>query len=97
MDQTAVNGAQVFYNEDFGIVDVWQRGLINGAPYLCCVLIGCWTSPFLNKWFGRRGTIFISCFIAIVSGIWQGATFDKWQLFGSRFFMGLVSSSNYLP
>ncbi|KAF4552279.1 Sugar (and other) transporter-like protein 45 [Elsinoe fawcettii] len=90
MDQTAVNGAQLFYNEDFDIVNTWERGLVNGAPYLCCVVIGCWTSPFLNKWFGRRGTIFISCFLAIVAGIWQGVTFDKWQLFGSRFFMGLA-------
>ncbi|PNS15740.1 hypothetical protein CAC42_4192 [Sphaceloma murrayae] len=90
MDQTAVNGAQIFYNRDFNITDTWERGLINGAPYLCCVVIGCWTSPFLNKWSGRRGTIFISCFLAIVAGIWQGVTFDKWQLFGSRFFMGLA-------
>ncbi|TKX26296.1 sugar transporter-like protein 5 [Elsinoe australis] len=90
MDQTAVNGAQIFYNRDFGITDTWERGLVNGAPYLCCVVIGCWTSPFLNKWTGRRGTIFISCFLAIVAGIWQGVTFDKWQLFGSRFFMGLA-------
>ncbi|CAN8100368.1 unnamed protein product [Discula destructiva] len=90
MDQTAVNGAQIFYYEDFNITDTWERGLINGAPYLCCVLIGCWTSPFLNKYTGRRGTIFISCALAIIAGIWQGVTFDKWQLFGSRFFMGLA-------
>ncbi|GAB7354559.1 hypothetical protein MBLNU459_g5014t1 [Dothideomycetes sp. NU459] len=90
MDQTAVNGAQLFYFRDFDITNEWEQGLINGAPYLCCVVIGCWTSPILNRYFGRRGTIFISCAVAIASGIWQGATFDKWQLFGARFFMGFA-------
>lgn len=79
-----------FYFEDFNITNKWEQGLINGAPYLCCLVIGCWISPFLNKYFGRRGTIFFSCFIAIVAGIWQGATFSKWQLFGARFLMGLA-------
>jgi len=79
-----------FYFEDFGITDEWEQGLINGAPYLCCVVIGCWISPILNRYTGRRGTIFISCFIAIAAGIWQGVTFTKWQLFASRFVMGLA-------
>ena len=70
MDQTAVNGAQVFYYEEFNINNQWMRGLVNGAPYLCSTLIGCWTNAPLNKLFGRRGTIFISCFISFVSGIW---------------------------
>ena len=61
MDQSAVNGAQQFYFEEFGIEDVWLQGLLNGAPYLCSALIGCWMNAPLNKYFGRRGTIFISC------------------------------------
>lgn len=48
MDQTAVNGAQQFYFTEFGITDVYQQGLLNGAPYLCSVLIGCWTNAPLN-------------------------------------------------
>lgn len=79
-----------YYNEDFDITNEWEKGLINGAPYLCCALIACWLSAPLNKYFGRRGTIWISCFIAVVACIWQGVTFSKWQLFGSRFFMGLA-------
>ncbi|KAI4760863.1 putative MFS myo-inositol transporter [Aureobasidium sp. EXF-3400] len=90
MDQTAVNGAQLFYFEDFNITNTWEQGLINGAPYLCSVLIGCWTSPVLNKYFGRRGTIWISCFVSVASGAWQGATFGKWQLFASRFIGGFA-------
>ncbi|KAH0170533.1 putative MFS myo-inositol transporter, partial [Aureobasidium melanogenum] len=90
MDQTAVNGAQLFYFEDFSITNTWEQGLINGAPYLCSVAIGCWTSPVLNKYFGQRGTIWISCFVSVASGAWQGATFGKWQLFASRFVGGFA-------
>ncbi|KAI5211570.1 hypothetical protein AUEXF2481DRAFT_5251 [Aureobasidium subglaciale EXF-2481] len=90
MDQTAVNGAQLFYFEDFNITNSWIQGLVNGAPYLCSVLIGCWTSPVLNKYFGRRGTIWISCFVSVASGAWQGATFGTWQLFASRFVGGFA-------
>ena len=42
MDQAAVNGAQVFYFNEFDIQDEWMQGLLNGAPYLCSALIGCW-------------------------------------------------------
>jgi hypothetical protein len=89
MDQTAVNGAQVrlfagwivstltldqiFYYEEFGITNEWQQGLLNGAPYLCSCLIGCWTNAPLNKMFGRRGTIFISCLISFATGFWMAA------------------------
>ncbi|KAG9911458.1 putative transporter, partial [Aureobasidium melanogenum] len=76
MDQTAVNGAQLFYFKDFGITNTWEQG--------------CWTSPVLNKYFGRRGTIWISCFVSVASGAWQGATFGKWQLFASRFVGGFA-------
>lgn len=64
---------QVFYFEEFGITNVWQQGLLNGAPYLCSVLIGCWTNAPLNKLFGRRGTIFISCWISFISSFWMAA------------------------
>jgi hypothetical protein len=73
MDQTAVNGAQVFYFQEFGITDPWLQGLLNGAPYLCSCLIGCWTNAPLNKIFGRRGTIFISCTISFLSSFWMAA------------------------
>jgi hypothetical protein len=49
MDQTCVNGAQIFYYREFNITDVWIQGLVNGAPYLCSVCIGCWTSAPCNK------------------------------------------------
>jgi hypothetical protein len=71
MDQTAVNGAQLFYFEEFNITDVWIKGLLNGAPYLCSALIGCWTTRPLNKAFGRRGCIFISCFVSFAASFWM--------------------------
>jgi len=74
MDQTAVNGAQEFYFDEFNIdeTQVWLRGLLNGAPYLCSALIGCWTTKPLNSWIGRRGTIFVSCFISFAASFWMG-------------------------
>jgi hypothetical protein len=41
MDQTAVNGAQEFYFREFNIGkdEVWLRGLLNGAPYVCFIFV----------------------------------------------------------
>ncbi|OQO13302.1 hypothetical protein B0A48_01530 [Cryoendolithus antarcticus] len=90
MDQTAVNGAQTFYFEEFNITGVWQQGLLNGAPYLCSVLIGCWTNAPLNKLFGRRGTIFVSCIVSFITGIWMAAANSWYNLLIARFALGLA-------
>lgn len=44
MDETVINGAQIFYKVAFGIGstsqrDTWLVGLCNGAPYLCCGML----------------------------------------------------------
>ncbi|KAK6430557.1 hypothetical protein LTR95_013288 [Oleoguttula sp. CCFEE 5521] len=90
MDQTAVNGAQTFYFEEFGITGVWQQGLLNGAPYLCSVLIGCWTNAPLNKLFGRRGTSFVSGIVSFITGIWMAAADSWYNLLIARFALGLA-------
>lgn len=92
MDQTAVNGAQQYYFLEFGIGEdrPWIRGLLNGAPYLCSCLIGCWTNAPLNKYFGRRGTIFISCFISFASSFWMAAADTWYNLLIARFALGLA-------
>jgi MFS family permease len=77
MDQTAVNGAQLFYFEEFNVTDVWVQGLLNGAPYLCSALIGCWTTRPLNKAFGRRGCIFISCLISFAASFWMAGEYPR--------------------
>ncbi|KAK2759844.1 hypothetical protein FQN54_002578 [Arachnomyces sp. PD_36] len=90
MDQTAVNGAQLFYFEEFGITNEWQQGLLNGAPYLCSALIGCWTTAPLNRYFGRRGCIFISCLISFAASFWMAAAHTWWNLLLSRFLLGFA-------
>ena len=92
MDQTAVNGAQIFYFDEFNIGPerVWLRGLLNGAPYLCSALIGCWTNAPLNKLFGRRGTIFFSCFISFATGFWMAGADSWYNLLIARFALGFA-------
>jgi len=90
MDQSAVNGAQAFYFEEFGITDTWLQGLLNGAPYLCSALIGCWMNVPLNSRFGRRGTIFISCFISFAASFWMALAHTWWNLLLARFFLGFA-------
>ncbi|KAI9840322.1 MAG: hypothetical protein M1837_001769 [Sclerophora amabilis] len=90
MDQSAVNGAQEFYFAEFNITDVWLQGLLNGSPYLCSVLIGCWTTAPLNHYFGRRGVIFIGCMVSFITGIWMAFADTWYNLLIARFVMGLA-------
>ncbi|GAB7361778.1 hypothetical protein MBLNU230_g1822t1 [Neophaeotheca triangularis] len=90
MDQTAVNGAQEYYFEEFGITDVYQQGLLNGAPYLCSALLGCWMNAPFNYFLGRRGTIFVSCFISVVTGFWMAAADSWYNLLIARFALGFA-------
>ncbi|KAH8888243.1 hypothetical protein GQ53DRAFT_783780 [Thozetella sp. PMI_491] len=95
MDETVVNGGQSFYKVQFGIGDKdsqrdsWLLGLVNSAPYLCCAFIGCWLTDPMNKIFGRRGTVFVSCLISAVACFWQAFTNTWWHMFIARFVLGL--------
>ncbi|KAF8736151.1 hypothetical protein AX14_000792 [Amanita brunnescens Koide BX004] len=95
MDETVINGANLFFANQFGIDpsassrNQWLLGLVNSAPYLCCAVIGCWLTGPLNRYFGRRGTIFITAFLSFAACIWQGVT-NSWEhLFVARFILGL--------
>ncbi|KAH8423707.1 uncharacterized protein LDX57_001464 [Aspergillus melleus] len=93
MDETVVNGAQIFYKHQFGISgndsrSNWLVGLVNSAPYLCCAVIGCWLTVPFNAWFGRRGTIFITCCFSALACLWQGCVNTWWHMFISRFALG---------
>lgn len=68
----------------------WRQGLVNGAPYLCSALIGCWTTKPLNHYFGRRGCIFICCFISFASSFWMAAAHTWWNLLLGRFLLGFA-------
>ncbi|KAI1344080.1 hypothetical protein F5Y15DRAFT_369008 [Xylariaceae sp. FL0016] len=94
MDETVVNGAQYFYKADFGIDDEnsqrdsWLLGITNAAPYLACAFISCWLTEPLNKKFGRRGTVFISCLVSALACFWQAFTNTWWHMFIARFALG---------
>ena len=60
-----------------------------GAPYLACAILGCWLTAPLNSVLGRRGTIWLSCFIAAVASIWEAVANSWVNLFISRFVLGL--------
>ncbi|KAF2460215.1 hypothetical protein BDY21DRAFT_280315 [Lineolata rhizophorae] len=94
MDETVVNGAQIFYDRQFGIdsdsqFDTWVSGLVNSAPYLCCAFIGCWMTAPLNNIFGRRGTVFLTCLYSSLACFWQGFVNCWWHMFVARMALGL--------
>lgn len=95
MDETVINGAMIYYQERLGFDKIegdskeWISGLVVGAPYLCCAVIGCALTDPLNNLMGRRGVIFLSCFIAAVASIWEGFTYNWVQLFLARLLLGL--------
>ncbi|KAL9087719.1 MAG: hypothetical protein Q9165_006486 [Trypethelium subeluteriae] len=93
MDETVVNGAQIYYGQQFGIGgedprSTWLLGLTNSAPYLCCAVIGCWLTIPYNNWFGRRGTIFITCIFSALACFWQAFVNTWWSMFIARFALG---------
>lgn len=65
------------------------QGLVVSSPYLACAVIGCWLNEPLNRLFARRGTIFISCFVAAVASIWEGVVQSWPNLLVSRIALGL--------
>ncbi|KAI1754741.1 hypothetical protein F4782DRAFT_491366 [Xylaria castorea] len=94
MDETVINGAQIFFKDQFGIGDPnsqrdsWLLGLVNAAPYIASAFIGSWLTEPLNNRFGRRGTIFISCVVAAAACFWQAFTNTWWHMFIARFALG---------
>ncbi|KAG7090877.1 hypothetical protein E1B28_009958 [Marasmius oreades] len=95
MDEAVINGANIFFASQFGIDpnessrNQWIFGLVNSAPYLCCAVLGCWLADPLNRFFGRRGTIFITALVSFITCIWQGLTNTWWHLFIARFVLGI--------
>lgn len=74
-------------------------GLVVGAPYLACAIVGCWLTEPLNALTARRGTIFISCVIAALASVWEGLANSWVNLFLARFVLGLGigSKSSTVP
>ncbi|KAL5631975.1 hypothetical protein ACGC1H_000116 [Rhizoctonia solani] len=94
MDETVINGANLFWPKQFGIGsnsgrDQWLLGLVASAPYLCCAVLGCWLTDPMNRLFGRRGTIFITATLSWLTCFWQGVTNSWPHLFAARFVLGI--------
>ena len=97
MDETANNGAQNFFLKRLNITTARfstqevnnLTGLVVGAPYLACTVLGCWLTAPLNSLIGRRGTIFVSCAIAAIASIWEAVANSWVNLFIARFALGL--------
>ncbi|OMP89288.1 putative polyol transporter 1 [Diplodia seriata] len=85
-DESAVSSAQIYYQYALSIQGN-ILGLVNAAPYLCCA-VSCWLNHPLNKWLGRRGTIFLTCFISFVTCLGQGFAKTWQQLFVARLLLG---------
>ncbi|GAA6025689.1 hypothetical protein JCM10207_003829 [Rhodosporidiobolus poonsookiae] len=99
MDESVTNGANLFWAPQFGLITTkgypgadkneWLLGLVAGAPYLCCAVLGCWLTAPLNKVLGRRYTIFLGSFISFAGSIWSGCT-NSWEhLLVARLFLGI--------
>ncbi|POS77697.1 hypothetical protein DHEL01_v203902 [Diaporthe helianthi] len=102
-DQTGSNGANLSFPQEFGIDgkgrDEWIVGVINAIIFLTAGLIlltlqsilnsGAFIVDPLNKYFGRRGEIFLTAACLTATPI--GSAFAKsWQgLFAARFIMGI--------
>jgi len=100
-DQTGSNGANLSFPLEFGIGegenydspnqvrDSWLVGLVNAGPYIGSAFLGCWISDPCNFYLGRRGTIFLSAIICVLTPI-GGAVAQNWeQLFITRLLMGI--------
>lgn len=93
MDETVINGAQMYFVKEFGMDKLknseWIIGTVVGAPYLSSFAIGCALTEPLNNLLGRRGVIFLSCFIAGAASIWEAFTYSWVQMFLARLLLGL--------
>lgn len=67
-----------------------MQGFLNGSPYAAAALLGCWLNAPLNKYFGRRGTIFISCAISALTGILQAGARTWHDFLVARLLLGIA-------
>ncbi|KAJ5731788.1 uncharacterized protein N7483_006296 [Penicillium malachiteum] len=96
-DQTGSNGANLSFPDAFGIPetgkneirDEWLVGLINAGPYISSAFFSCWISDPFNRYFGRRGTIFVAAIFCVLSPIGSACTQNWPQLFGTRILLGV--------
>eukprot|EP00871_Galdieria_phlegrea_P005174 jgi/Galph1/5658/GphlegSOOS_G4207.1 len=95
MDETVINGGQIYFHKEFGIENRTNIiGLVNAIPFLICACVASWASVPLNEWIGRRGTIFVASFLSAAASIWEAVS-PSWQvLLGGRILLGMAIGIN---
>ncbi|KAI5797789.1 MFS sugar transporter [Geopyxis carbonaria] len=89
-NQTAANGANIFYKYAFNLQNnSGIFGLVNGAPYLCCTFSCLLLTGPMNRYLGRRWTIFATCLLSSVACLSQAFTSNWQQMFALRIILGL--------
>lgn len=94
MDESAVGGAQLQYNVQFGITDVNIQGLVVSAPYLAAAVIGSPLTVFLNDHYGRKWVILLACFIGFSGSLWQAFSNGLAALLVGRLYLGVGMGLN---
>lgn len=94
MDESAVGGAQLQYQEDFNITDPNIQGLTVAAPYLAAAVFGAPLTVYLSNHIGRRLIVFISCFIAFAGCMIQGFANGLPAMLFARLLMGIGMGLN---
>lgn len=64
-------------------------GFVNSIPYLSAALLGVWLTKPCNDYFGRRGCIFISGILLLISPLASAFTHNWQSLLGCRIIMGV--------
>jgi MFS family permease len=83
-DNTGVNGANLFFPEEFGIADnQWLVGFINAAPTISG-LFAAWAADPLNNITGRRGLILFTSLFCVFPVLAQAFTPSWWGLLVCR-------------
>lgn len=97
MDETVINGAQLYLENGVGLDHrrPWIEGLVVGAPYLSCAVLGCaLTGPLNRALGGRRGAIFAASIVSAGAALWQAFARSWPQLLAARLLLGIGIGPN---
>lgn len=89
MDESAVGGAVLGYQKAFNITNPNIQGMTLAAPYLAAGVLTLPLTVLLNKRFGRRFIIFVSCFIGFSGSLIQAFSNGFACLLFARIYLGI--------
>lgn len=89
MDESAVGGAVLGYQKAFNITNPNIQGLTLAAPYLAAGVLTLPLTVLLNKKFGRRFIVLISCFIGVSGSLIQGFSNGLGLILFARLYLGI--------